>query len=59
MQRNGLQRSLRSIYQDSEWGFGQITVVLLWGPFFNDDFLEIISEGEFLSIVLLNVAKKV
>ncbi len=35
-QRHDLQKSVGSNYQDSEWGFGQITAMLIWGPLIQD-----------------------
>lgn len=35
-QRHDLQKSVGSSYQDSEWGFGQITAMLIWGPLLQD-----------------------
>jgi hypothetical protein len=32
VERSDLQLSTGSAYQDAEWGFGQVTVVLLWLP---------------------------
>lgn len=38
--RNDLQLSTGSAYQDAEWGFGQVTVMLLWLPLVHDIILE-------------------
>lgn len=38
--RDALRESVGSAYQDAEWGFGQITVMLLWLPILHGIFLE-------------------
>jgi hypothetical protein len=39
-QRQQLQHVSSDAYQDSQWGFGQVTTVLLWGPMCSDIVLE-------------------
>lgn len=57
-QKYELQRSVGASYQDSDWGFGQTTAVLLWGPLFNDIVHEILGEGEHL-LSSLTLAKAI
>jgi hypothetical protein len=42
MQRRRLQSVSGASYQDSQWGFGQITAILLWAPLAHDIGLAII-----------------
>jgi len=39
-QRKKLQRAVGPSYQDSQWGVGQITTVMVWGPLIHEIVLE-------------------
>lgn len=43
-QREELQNVLGPAYADAEWGFGQVTAMLLWGPLIHDIVMETIGE---------------
>ena len=43
-QRISLQRVLGAAYEDSQWGFGQITAIILWAPLLHDLIMEIIGK---------------
>lgn len=43
-QRRKAQSFSGEAYEDSKWGFGQVTIMLLWAPLINDIVLEIIGE---------------
>jgi hypothetical protein len=47
MERNNMRNTSGSAYEDSQWGFGQVTVLLMWGPLFNDIVMEYIGKKEF------------
>ncbi|KAG8527135.1 uncharacterized protein KY384_008564 [Bacidia gigantensis] len=39
--RQDLKKASGSLYEDSEWGFGQVTALLAWAPLVHDIILEI------------------
>ena len=43
-QRKELQDVLGSAYADADWGFGQVTAMLLWGPLLHDLVMETIGK---------------
>ena len=46
-QRQHLRKATGAAYQDNQWGFGQITTVLLWSPFVQELFCSILGMSIF------------